>query len=297
MVTVNNVNPLNASIPIVDAGGRPTLEFMLKWAQQAQMNADTGVVGPGDATKFLNGATVPAFAFVKDSDLSLTDVTANNVSTAKHGFTPKLPDDATKFLDGEGNFTVPAGGDASTYYAGLNTVSASVSTFSFATKGNIIKPRIGVSVTQLDTYIVGTPTVFFSIWSVTYNSGAGTYVINAEKYRSASGVSATGDTNSVINYLDTPATPVALTADTYYFICATGTSLALGTSVLQTPEVLGPLYAGLPCRTIRNHAAAGHNAIVGGAIAVNTVNGIAGATITQRSTLGAVVGISFTFTK
>jgi len=58
---------------------------------------------PGDASKFLNGATPPAYAAVKDSDLSTSDVTTNNVSTTKHGFTPKAPNDVTKFLDGGGS--------------------------------------------------------------------------------------------------------------------------------------------------------------------------------------------------
>ena len=62
---------------------------------------------PSDATKFLNGASSPAFAQVKDSDLSTSDVTTNNVSTSKHGFAPKAPNDATKFLDGTGNYSAP----------------------------------------------------------------------------------------------------------------------------------------------------------------------------------------------
>src|SRR5690242_17913837 len=65
---------------------------------------------PADATQFLNGAATPAYAAVKDSDLSTSDVTTNNVSTTKHGFAPKAPNDATKYLDGTGAYTVPAGG-------------------------------------------------------------------------------------------------------------------------------------------------------------------------------------------
>lgn len=44
-----------------------------------------------------------------DSDLSLTDITTNNVSASSHGFAPKLPNDATKYLDGTGAYSVPAG--------------------------------------------------------------------------------------------------------------------------------------------------------------------------------------------
>lgn len=64
---------------------------------------------PSDATKFLNGAATPAFALVKDSDLSTSDITTNNATTAKHGFAPKYPNDATKYLDGTGAYSTPAG--------------------------------------------------------------------------------------------------------------------------------------------------------------------------------------------
>ena len=69
----------------------------------------TAVTIPSDATQFLNGAATPAYANVKDSDLSTSDITTNNVSITKHGFTPKLPNDASKFLDGTGAYSVPSG--------------------------------------------------------------------------------------------------------------------------------------------------------------------------------------------
>lgn len=105
----NRVNPLSSSVPIVDEFGRPTLEFMVKWDQQGVQNRQP-IVGPGDSTQFLNGAAEPVFAHVKDSDLSLSDVTANNATTARHGFLPKLPGDSSVFLDGTGAFSTPAGG-------------------------------------------------------------------------------------------------------------------------------------------------------------------------------------------
>lgn len=55
---------------------------------------------PADATTFLNGAATPAYAAVKDSDLSLSDITTNDVASTKHGFAPKTPGDATKYLNG-----------------------------------------------------------------------------------------------------------------------------------------------------------------------------------------------------
>jgi hypothetical protein len=47
---------------------------------------------------------------VSDSDLATSDITTNDVSTTKHGFAPKLPNDATMYLDGTGAYSVPAGG-------------------------------------------------------------------------------------------------------------------------------------------------------------------------------------------
>lgn len=49
-----------------------------------------------------------------DAGLSTSDITTNNVSTSKHGFAPKLPNDATKYLDGTGAYSIPAG-SASTF--------------------------------------------------------------------------------------------------------------------------------------------------------------------------------------
>jgi hypothetical protein len=48
----------------------------------------------------------------KDSDLSTSDITTNDVTTSKHGFAPKAPNDATKFLDGTGAWTIPTGSGA-----------------------------------------------------------------------------------------------------------------------------------------------------------------------------------------
>lgn len=131
------VDPLAWNVPIVDKAGFPNPEFMRKWASQraindvvpwnaASMSSLLDLIGatkgdlllrgstqwgvllpPGNAATFLNGAILPAFAAVKDTDLALTDVTSNDVSAARHGFAPKLPNDATKYLDGTGHYTAP----------------------------------------------------------------------------------------------------------------------------------------------------------------------------------------------
>lgn len=48
-----------------------------------------------------------------DENIIISDVTDNDVSTSAHGFAPKLPDDDTKFFDGEGNYDTVKDSDLS----------------------------------------------------------------------------------------------------------------------------------------------------------------------------------------
>src|SRR4051812_12856166 len=57
----------------------------------------------------LSGSTGNITITVSDATISTSDITTNDVSTSKHGFTPKLPNDATKFLNGIGAFSTPSG--------------------------------------------------------------------------------------------------------------------------------------------------------------------------------------------
>jgi len=63
----------------------------------------------GTTTTVLHGnaAGDPSFGAVVENDITLIDVTTNDSSTSKHGFLPKLPNDATKFLDGTGAWSNP----------------------------------------------------------------------------------------------------------------------------------------------------------------------------------------------
>lgn len=105
----NHVDPLTWNIPIVDRDGRPTQEFQQKWMQQQRTNGEIPDLPavPNDPTKFLNGNIPQAYAKVKDTDLAVSDVTGNNVSTAAHGFAPKAPNDSNQFLNGLAAYGVP----------------------------------------------------------------------------------------------------------------------------------------------------------------------------------------------
>ncbi len=61
-------------------------------------------IAPADATKFLNGAATPAFALVKDSDLSTSNITTNNATSSKHGFLPILSNATADTFRGDGTY-------------------------------------------------------------------------------------------------------------------------------------------------------------------------------------------------
>lgn len=58
-----------------------------------------------DKSITINGSNLSSNVTVSDANLSFSDITTNNVSTSKHGFVPKAPNDANKFLDGTGSWT------------------------------------------------------------------------------------------------------------------------------------------------------------------------------------------------
>lgn len=63
----------------------------------------------GSAGEVLHSSgSVPQWGPVIESDISLSNNTTNNVSTAKHGFAPQLPNLTTQFLRGDGAWASPA---------------------------------------------------------------------------------------------------------------------------------------------------------------------------------------------
>lgn len=118
--------------------------------------ADTDLVevsqsagGGAYVSRSVTGANIKAL--VTDANLTTTDITTNNVSTAKHGFAPKAPNDTTKFLRGDGTWAVPAAGgltkfteaestsapNATVYVDSLTAAGASTNAdFAILPKGN-----------------------------------------------------------------------------------------------------------------------------------------------------------------
>ncbi|MFA5423582.1 MAG: hypothetical protein WC374_06950 [Phycisphaerae bacterium] len=87
--TGDNLASFNgATGKIIKDSGSKTSDFAV--AAKGVTNGDSHDHAGGD------GAAVP------EAGLSLSDVTTGDVSVTEHGFAPKAPNDATKFLDGTG---------------------------------------------------------------------------------------------------------------------------------------------------------------------------------------------------
>jgi len=96
---------------------------------------------------------------VTDANLTTSDITTNNVSTTKHGFVPKAPNDTTKFLRGDGTWDVPASGGSSIPQSDLIYVDAvnGVNDLT-ADRGQIQKPYATVEYALANTTNTGTVT-------------------------------------------------------------------------------------------------------------------------------------------
>lgn len=72
----------------------------------------------GQGLRMNSYANAPEWGALDESALSLSDVTTGNVSTSKHGFVPKAPNDTGKFLRGDGTWNVPSAFTPPDYTAG-----------------------------------------------------------------------------------------------------------------------------------------------------------------------------------
>ena len=157
-------------------------------------------------------STAPEFAAVAESEVTFTDITTNDVSTTKHGFTPKAPNDTTKFLRGDATWAVPTGGSSQEWinpFPGLGASGGSIGDFP-----TIILSDGGTNTTHFNGYFSSTPTsillVFITdggtngqdiVWTTTTDFAAA-----GEAYNTNSD----GETTQV---LDIPTTQVVQTLE------------------------------------------------------------------------------------
>jgi len=90
-------------IPYVNQYGRLGLEILPQYTLDVN-----GSVRLGALHGFIKGTNgvLSAVAKVPDTDINLSDTTINNVSTTKHGFVPKLPNDTSRYFRGDGRWAL-----------------------------------------------------------------------------------------------------------------------------------------------------------------------------------------------
>ncbi len=149
---VNVVNPASITTPLTDSG---TGNFVTIAASSAvgtvthtgNLTAHAVVLGNGTADEKVlaslgttttvlhgNASADPAFGAVVEADITLANNTTNDVSITKHGFAPIAPNDATKYLDGTGAYSIPAGtGGGGSVTTSGSPASGNLTKFSGAT--------------------------------------------------------------------------------------------------------------------------------------------------------------------
>lgn len=76
--------------------------------------ADSGI-GASNVIVSSGSYTNPSWLLaIADSKVTFANITTGNTNSSTHGYAPKLPADATKYLDGTGTWTVPAGSASGT---------------------------------------------------------------------------------------------------------------------------------------------------------------------------------------
>lgn len=110
--------------------------------------------GIDDATYFLSSSTTPNWAVVTDAVIGFTDITTNNASTTKHGFLRKLDNNASHFLNGQGNWATPSGGTTGTVMVYSENVGNGTTTSFSITHGlNSIDPVVQVKDNATGEYV------------------------------------------------------------------------------------------------------------------------------------------------
>lgn len=109
-------------------------------------------------------------ATITEADIMFEDVTTHNATSAKHGLLPKLPNDATKFVNGIGNWATPSGSNQTLSISGMNlsisngnTVALPDQTQHLSFSGSTLSIENGNSVTlPIMPYQLRRETVFVS---------------------------------------------------------------------------------------------------------------------------------------
>ena len=104
VVWPTGTQPTSANAEIVRVTAKATDTFTITRTQEST-SARTIVVGDQISNAITAKLLTDIEGSLTDVGLTFTDVTTNNVSTSKHGFAPKAPNDVSKFLRGDASYS------------------------------------------------------------------------------------------------------------------------------------------------------------------------------------------------
>lgn len=248
--TVTHTGALTADQPMFGNGAADSkVGTKTGTGNQAVMSQSPTIVTPTIAS-FANSThshvNAAGGGTLSEAALATTDITTNDVTIAKHGFAPKAPNDATKYLDGTGAWSVPAGGGGYTDEQAQDAV------------GGILLDTATINLTYDDA----TPTISADVidGSITYAkmqaTAAGSKLLGrgdagagaVEEITLGAGLTMTGSTLSAAGgggtqYLLQPVRVVATTSEPLLFVLPPiidGVQTVAGDTVLLTAEGTGP---------------------------------------------------------
>jgi hypothetical protein len=132
---------------------------------------------------------------ISDATITTTDITTNNVSSTKHGFAPKTPNNTTTFLRGDGTWATPLAGGLTYFTEAQNTTAPnatvpvdSLTAVTGTTNGDfaIIPKGSGAIVTAIpDSTITG-------------GNKRGIYAVDFQRVRASAAYIAGGDYSALL---------------------------------------------------------------------------------------------------
>lgn len=171
---------------------------------------------------------------IVEAAITLADNTTNNVTTSKHGFVPKAPNNTTTFLRGDATWAAPAATGIACYQvtptSAQTTTNTSFEDMASGTQSVVIGATSNVYVFAHANVANGTALAYTYI-QLTYDAGAGDTVIGTEGHSISHAIDEEHE-------ISTGGLVLSLAAGTYTFALMKRVSAGTGTYHNPTMSIM-----------------------------------------------------------